>query len=67
MVARAASAIGPICDAGGTIHARSVTVGLPLPSSIETSASPTASSVMARSMSICGFGRIVSAATFTAF
>ena len=51
---RSASAIGPICDAGGAIHARSVTVGLPLSSSIDTSASPTASSVIARSMSSFG-------------
>ena len=48
-------------EAGGTIHARSVTVGLPFASSIETSASPTASSVIARPMSIAGFGRRVSA------
>ena len=45
---RSASVIGPMRDAGGAIHARSVTVGLPLASSIDTSASPTASSVIAR-------------------
>ncbi len=41
--------IGPIRDAGGAIQARSVIVGLPLASSIDTSASPTASSVIALS------------------
>jgi hypothetical protein len=61
------SVIGPMREAGGTIHARSVTVGLPFASSVDTSASPTASSVMARPISRVGFGRRVSAAVFTGF
>ena len=51
----------------GAIQARSVIVGLPLASSIDTSASPTASSVIACPMSTFGFGRSVSAAVLTAF
>jgi hypothetical protein len=67
IASRSASGIGPICDAGGAIHARSVIVGLPCSSSSDTSASPTASSVIAVAVSTIGLGRSVSAAIRTAF
>ena len=64
---RSASVIGPICDPGANIHARSVMPGEPFASSIDTSASPVPSSRIALVMSIFGFGRIVSATDLTAF
>jgi pimeloyl-ACP methyl ester carboxylesterase len=64
---RCSGVIGPIWLPGGSTYTRSVTLGRPLASSRLTSASPTASSVMAVSMSSPGFGRMVSAVAFTAF
>ena len=54
-------------EPGGRIHARSTTVGAPFSSRNDTSASPTASSVMAFSVSIFGLVRRVCAAVATAF
>ena len=64
---RSAGSIGPTWAIGGAISVRSTIEGAPLPSSVETSASPTPSSVIAFSVSKAGFCRKVSAATRTAF
>ena len=64
---RSCAVIGPMRVPGGTTNARSTTVGRPLSSSNETSASPTPSSVIAASTSSLGFARSVVAADFTAF
>ena len=63
---RAGSA-GPTREAGGAISVRCTMPGVPLSSSIETSASPTASSVIACATRKSGLARNVSAAAFTAF
>ena len=65
--ARSSGVIGPIREAGGMIHARSTTTGVPFSSRHDTSASPTASSVMAFTVSNCAFARNVSAAVLTTF
>ena len=52
---------------GGRTSVRSTMVGAPLPSSVETSASPVPSAVMASAALKAGLGRNVSAADFTAF
>ena len=54
-------------EAGGRMSVRSTIEGTPLDSSVETSASPTPSWVIASKQSNSGLGRKVSAATFTAF
>ena len=52
---------------GGRMSVRWTIDGTPLASSVETSASPTPSLVMASAQSKAGLGRNVSAAVFTAF
>ena len=64
---RSCGVIGPSRDAGGRISVRWTIAGMPFSSSVETSASPTLSCVMALAQSKSGFGRKVSAAVRTAF
>src|SRR5437764_678313 len=59
---RSSGEIGPIRDAGGSTYARSTTFGRPLSSRNDINPSPTASSVIAFSVSICGLPHIVSPA-----
>ena len=65
--ARSASVMGPMREDGGRIQVRSTMLGTPFGSSVETSASPTASCVIASMVEKAGLGLNVSAATFTAF
>ena len=62
---RAAASIGPTCPIGGAISVRSHHRGRALALQVETSASPTASSVIAVSVSKAGFCRKVWAAART--
>ena len=64
---RCSGVIAPTWLRGGTIFARSTMPGLPSSSSIETSASPTPSSVSTVSTFSFGFCRKVCAAAVTAF
>src|SRR6516165_3240259 len=64
---RCSVVMGPIRLCGGYTRARSTMPGVPLSSRKETSASPTASSVMAFCTSSLGFVRKVSAAARSAF
>ena len=64
---RCSAEIGPTCAMGGAISVLCTIAGTPLPSSIDTSASPILSCVIAVAVSIFGFWRKVSAAAFTAF
>ena len=65
--ARSSGVIAPIRPRGGKIRARSTMLGAPSACSVETSASPTPSSVITSSTSSFGLGRKVSAAARTAF
>jgi hypothetical protein len=58
--------MAPSRQRGGAISARSTTPGLPSAPRVDTSASPTASSAIARAVSMRGLGRNVSAAARTA-
>ncbi len=65
--ARSSGVSGAIRERGGRTSARSTGRGVPFSSRKETSASPTASSVIAVATSTPGFARKVSAAARTAF
>ena len=66
-VVRSSGVIAPIRQRGGQIIVRSTGIGTPLSWSIDTSASPTASSAMALATLSLGFATNVSAAVRTAF
>ena len=67
MALRSASLIGPTRECGGCTSVSSTMLGWPFSSSVETSASPMPSCMMACSVSILGFLRKVVAADLTAF
>ena len=67
MALRSSTVSGPTRASGGRISVRWTISGTPLPSSIDTSASPTPSWVMTSSVLNLGFWRKVVAAAFTAF
>ena len=63
---RSSAVIAPIREEGGRISVFCTIEGTPLSSSVETSASPTASCVIASKQEKSGLGRKVSAAALTA-